>query len=215
MPHGEKGRPALDHALEPEGEQGEAPRPRRPRRGRARPLRRRGRRSGRAASASAAGGRRAPPGPRSGGRRRGIRRLTPAFYAGGTRARRRNTMAPRPLGRRNAASDENAPRGPGRSLVAAGLLAVGARLRPPSRARPARDRVAAHRGISSAHADDAPHDCPACLTHGGRARSALGRRFVRRESLRRPARSRRSPTAPSAPRSPAGTSRAARLPPRS
>jgi hypothetical protein len=25
--------------------------------------------------------------------------------------------------------------------------------------------VAAHRGLSSAHLDDAPHACPACLTH--------------------------------------------------
>ena len=28
------------------------------------------------------------------------------------------------------------------------------------------DRLAAHRGLSSAHADKAPHACPACLTHG-------------------------------------------------
>jgi hypothetical protein len=51
------------------------------------------------------------------------------------------------------------------ALMAAGILAAaaGLGLHPePSGA----ERVAAHRGFSSAHVDDAPHACPGCLTHG-------------------------------------------------
>ena len=51
------------------------------------------------------------------------------------------------------------------ALMAAGILATTAAfgLHPePTGA----DGVAAHRGLASAHVDDAPHACPACLTHG-------------------------------------------------
>ena len=50
------------------------------------------------------------------------------------------------------------------ALAVAGALAVAAAfgLHPEP---PGADRVAAHRGLSGAHQDDAPHACPACLTH--------------------------------------------------
>jgi hypothetical protein len=51
------------------------------------------------------------------------------------------------------------------ALLAAGALAVLASfgLHPE---RLGDDQLAAHRGLASAHADKAPHACPACLTHG-------------------------------------------------
>ena len=50
------------------------------------------------------------------------------------------------------------------ALLAAGFLAVAASfgLHPEPAAG---DRVAAHRGLATAHTDDASHGCTACLTH--------------------------------------------------